>query len=1171
MPRYGSGHEDFDKEAAELAKLRAAREAQVSREAKYQAELQKTTGIEDANTRTSVTRKRAKAETADVEERAAKSTGKATEATKLDTAAIEANTRARTKANRETAFGESALRGGRAPQFAEAYRLQQERGAPIGTNEIRRLGEQYGQSGYRRAVDVRQALAAGLAPPAQGAQYGASTRIQAAHEEVVAADLEYARSRDAYNKAIKKGSAAEAELEYGAREAAKTRRESAASGLAAAEKAEADLVTTNAAKIEREIAARQRIIEQHTAEARIERLALPAPGQTVQGMPVHPAQTRTAIPFTQYAPDWIPGSAEAGAAQAAAGAQQAAAAHHANALSMAQEAEAQGRLADAAHIYNTELDNPARAAALESNARAQFYSENAAAAEQRMAKALRDTNVAFYPLDQSMHRHGALTSEFIAAAARGEVTLREMGNQAVITAGKFGGWTVAATAVYGVVGALGQVGKGAMDASSGVDQAYRVITSGQNSDKLQGSFANLSRQFNVPIETASDAVYRMGQVFHNQADAVKAAEASLYSYKTGEVDVATSTRNLIAIQRAFGLSSNQLVDIFDQINQAQNTFGISIGDTEAGLAKAGGTWRNAGGDLSYLLGLFVAIQKATGRSGEEIGTGLSRLYFVQHPENAKKLQDLGVDVDPTQAQKTFQSAFKVAREHPDRIQGIASGLLGNQYARLLTATLRDQDTLNKALQDTSPEKSKGSAQKELAKVLGQVDEQVQALMNGLQRIGEELAKAGTFNFFALALKGANDLLTVVEKLLAVFNMIPKPIREGVVMLGEMYLAVALLRRLGATERFANTPLGPLADPIGRARTQTIAGLRTFQTEASNNAERVGSRASDIAFKADADRRYANALHADAKTLEHLDAQDEARLAAEAEANVAEKRARRSETDLVAANEHLTVAREQAAVAERELAAATATNRRTFNTVAAERGWVMPRQLDQPNTLGVAPSAVGGAAAAEATAVERRAAAVAGGISAAAAGAGAARYGGQTGAAAAAVATRASAGLTVAGRGYTKLKTGVQTLGASAAGFAAALGPLDIALIALAGLGYAYSKIEESAKRSEEARKAIQQQATTLDALATQQGDINKILGGHHPAKGSAEAKALPPGAQTTSIKSEIEDWNNRRKGTTAAATTSRFSACPVLTCPKNSRGRPPPSTCTDSPRTTWTT
>jgi hypothetical protein len=363
----------------------------------------------------------------------------------------------------------------------------------------------------------------------------------------------------------------------------------------------------------------------------------------------------------------------------------------------------------------------------------------------------------------------------------------------------------------------------------------------------------------------------MGQVFHNQADAVKAAEASLYSYKTGEVDVATSTRNLIAIQRAFGLSSNQLVDIFDQINQAQNTFGISIGDTEAGLAKAGGTWRNAGGDLSYLLGLFVAIQKATGRSGEEIGTGLSRLYFVQHPENAKKLQDLGVDVDPTQAQKTFQSAFKVAREHPDRIQGIASGLLGNQYARLLTATLRDQDTL------------------------------------------------------------------------AVFNMIPKPIREGVVMLGEMYLAVALLRRLGATERFANTPLGPLADPIGRARTQTIAGLRTFQTEASNNAERVGSRASDIAFKADADRRYANALHADAKTLEHLDAQDEARLAAEAEANVAEKRARRSETDLVAANEHLTVAREQAAVAERELAAATATNRRTFNTVAAERGWVMPRQ------------------------------------------------------------------------------------------------------------------------------------------------------------------------------------------------------------------------------------
>jgi TP901 family phage tail tape measure protein len=128
----------------------------------------------------------------------------------------------------------------------------------------------------------------------------------------------------------------------------------------------------------------------------------------------------------------------------------------------------------------------------------------------------------------------------------------------------------------------------------------------------------------VPVEDASDAVYRMGQVFHSQADAVTAAKAALYSYKTGEVDVASSTQNLIAIVRGFGLSSDDLLSVYDQINQAQNTFGIRIADTEQGLAKAAGTYRNAGGDLNYLLGLFVAIQKATGRSGTEIGTGIAR-------------------------------------------------------------------------------------------------------------------------------------------------------------------------------------------------------------------------------------------------------------------------------------------------------------------------------------------------------------------------------------------------------------------------------------------------------------------------------------------------------------------------------------------------------------------
>lgn len=1147
MPRYGGGHEDFEEQRKEIEALNASRKRLAAGEAQMEQQLEKSSAALDDNAKKVTTRQRAKKEQQDVDTRSARSITEGTDAIKLDTRAIEENTAARQRAARSAAFGQQALRGGQAPQFSEAYRLQQERGAPIGTNEIRRLGQQYGQGGYRRATDVQQALAAGLTP-GTSASHDVTTRLESAQRDVVAADLEYARARDAYTKAIKGGDEAEAQAAFATKAAADERRKSAASTLANAPQAEAEAINQNRQRIQREIAARQHVIDTLTQEARIERLALPAPGQTVQGMPVGLAETRTRVDLPVplrtpeadpgYQPNWTPGSAAAGAEQAAAASQASAAAHQANLTAIAQEAEAQGRLTDAAKIYAGELNNEARAIALVNAEQGKFYSENAAGSQARVSQALRDTNVAFYSLDQSMHRHGALTSEFIAAAARGEVTLKEMGNQALITAGKFGGWTVAATAVYGVVGALGEVGKGAMAASAGVDQAYRVITSGQNSSALQKSFADLSRQFNVPIETAADAVYRMGQVFHNQDDAVKAAQASLYSYKTGEVDVATSTRNLIAIQRAFGLSSNDLVSTYDQINQAQNQFGISIGDVESGLAKAGGSWRNAGGDLNYLLGLFIAIQKATGRSGEQIGTGLSRLYFVQHPENAKKLQDLGVDVDPTQVQKTFQSAFTVAQQHPERIQQLASGLLGNQYAPLLTATLRNQKLLTDALKETDPNVAKGSAANELKRVLGQVDEQVKELVNGFQRIGEELARAGAFNAFGIMLHTANDLLNVVEKILSVFNEIPAPIREGIVMMAELYAAVALLRRVGATERFANTPLGGLADPVGRNRTHTIAGLRTFQTNASNNAERVGARADSAAFTAEADRRYANALHARAATLEGLDAEDATRIRALEQADVMEQRAQRSEATLLEANKQLEIARRQAAFAEEELAAATATSRKTFEATAAQRGWVMPRELDQPNTAGVGPSvaagavagSVGGVAAGEAgaaaaaagaartaagvKAVETRAATMAASIAAIS---GPGQRLGYTGLAVSSAVSRGGAGMGAAARGMAKIGTGVRGLGASVLAFGAALGPLDIALIALIGVGYVYNKISNINKNSKALGDAITQQVGSLQEMKKQQDDINKVMA-------TADA-AQPSGSSPVSTPRGVSTWH----------------------------------------------
>lgn len=1180
MPRFGGGHEDFEKEIAELRALKSEREKLAASEAASTRQLTSAAAAEKTAADMSRVRAGAKREGAEVDERAARAVKATTKATEMDTAAVKANTAARERANRTRAWGERAVYGARSPQYRQAYGLYQETGQIPSQYRLRQI-EGVGQ---RRAAAMVQAMQAGLVP-SQGGDYSRPLRrLDAAHEALAAQQYRLAQATKDYERVLRSGTEDEAQKAYATKQAAKTAQDAARQEIKDAETAHtAAVARINAERQDRARMQAERLrqvretplipgqlalpaagqssatlplgvyrraqtqtavpfgqralppaggttqgMPVQNAEVRtmrVQRLALPPAGGTTQGMPLHLAQTRTAVP--------IPGGGPGGGGPPPPG-------------------------------PNWAAGSPAMQRYLAAAQRAQAVIDSQAAAQERITRANVAAGASFYPLSQQMHRHGALTSEFIAAAARGETTLRELGRQATITAGKFAGWTVAAAAVYGVAGALAQVGKGAMAASSGAEQAYRVITTDKDRDRLQGSFAGLSKQFNVPIETAADAVYRMGQVFHSQTDAVEAAQAALLSYKTGEVSVEDSTKNLIAIQRGFGLSSKELVAIFDQINAAQNIFGVSIGNVEQGLARAGGTWRNAGGDLSYLLAIMVAVQKATGESGATIGTALSRLYYVQHPGSAEKLRDLGVDVDVRNAQSTFESLLKKAREPGADIQALASGFFGNQYARLFTGMLRDQRTFNDALEKTSGTAAKGSGYKELQRVLKQVDEQIDQLGNGLQRLGVALGQAGAFKIFGVLLQGLNKALDLTTALVNLFNIIPNPLRSAVVLMGEIVLLMTLMRRLGATERLANSRLGFLADPVGRQRVHTIAGLRQGQTEAFNRVERAGTRAYDAAFRAGVDRQLANQAGAAYRRAQHLDPSDPKRIALHNRLMLAEQKALESETALTIANRELAAARAAAAAMEKELTAAQATTRRTFMATAAARGWTYPRQLDQPNLAGTAgpggtviipprgpggtvpagqyrPPAVplrgpggtvpagawvppmgpggsvpaGSASGAAATARAVRAATTAQQaiIAELKATEAAMRFMGTTGLLLGRTATRTAAVGRAAATGLGRAAVGLRSAGAALASLGAMLGPLDILILALIGGMILKSKVDKLQANTDKVRRSIQGPTRTQGAVKAQQEAVDDVLDTQFKAM---QASGVGPGARQQS-------------------------------------------------------
>lgn len=1124
MPRPGGGHEDFEKELAIIAEVKRGRKELASTEAAARGDVEALAASEKRSADASRLAAGVKRESADVAERASRATKDTTKALDLDTAAVKRNTEARSRANQSRAMSERAVYGARSPQYGQAHQLYQESGEIPSQYRLRQIPG----VGQRRAAAMVQAMQAGLTPSTGQVDVNRPlARMAAAHEEVAASEYRLAQATKEHERIKRAGTQDEAQASYATRQDAKSQLQSARRELQDSEEQHAARVESIRAEEQNRAALHKEILDRGRANPIVDpRRALPAPGQTVQGMEVGRAETRTLAQVGLRHPD-----------TGALPTEQTVKTMHVERLALppaggttqgmpVYPAETRTRVtipgapaAAQAAPPNWAAGDPERVAALAQAEKFQRVLASQAAAQERVTQANREAGASFYPLSQAMHRHGALTSEFIAAAARGETTLRELGNQAIITAGKFGGWTIAATAVYGVVGALGKVAQGAMDASSGADQAFRVITQNRNRDQIQGNFADLSKTFNVPIATASDAVYKMGQVFHNQPDAIKAAEAALLSYKTGEVSVDESTRNLIAIQQAFGLSSTGLVGIFDQINAAQNKFGISIGDTEAGLAKAGGTWRNAGGDLDYLLGLFVAIQKATGRTGQEIGTSLSRLYYVQHPQSALNLRKLGVDVDLDNVQKTYQSAMKRAQQPGADIHGIAAGLVGPQYARNLEAVLRNQTTLNKALAETNGEAAKGSGMKELHQVLHQVDEQITALGNNFQRLGAALARGGAFNWAGLLLRTLNGVLGTATAIVNIFNLLPSPIRSALSMMAELVIAMMALRRIGATERLVNSPLGFLADPVGRQRTHTIVGLRQGQQEAYNRTERYGQINVDRGFEAELARRQANEAAQHATTFGHLDVQNPERMKVEAEALAAERKAIAAESALALSTANLDHARQISTAAEEELTLAQNTSKRKFLATASQRNWVYPHELDQPNMAGIGragvvpgvgpggtvPVGVAGAGAVEAEAAATRTARVAAEIelqSGRLAGALGALGGsgvivGRSATALQGATLKAGTGMANATNSVSKAALGFRSFGGAFTGMLAALGPLDLLLVGLLVLVPAEEAIlKRLTDHANATRNALEKATPTQVDVQTQLAEANRVLKAH---------------------------------------------------------------------------
>jgi hypothetical protein len=445
----------------------------------------------------------------------------------------------------------------------------------------------------------------------------------------------------------------------------------------------------------------------------------------------------------------------------------------------------------------------------------------------------------------ALTRHGALSTEFISALARGEVTMREFGNSMVQTIGKFAGWAVAGGLVYGAYEALKKFGQGAIETQSGVSQLERSLE-GVNKAAAASGFRKLATEINVPISEAASAQFYAARAFPTQQASKEVARTALLAQKLDEVPIQDAVKTFAALNVSFKEGPSGIAKTFNELDVGQLKFNARLQQTLPAIGRAASSFAAAGGTATELNEQIIQLYRTTGGGGGT-GGGNPATALIREPANLRR-----PEAESTLREFGFRPAdvlTHVGRFNRE-VQELAPNLSNQQLQALAKAAgggsalgLRYFLPLYRAGQTALPEevkeqlaKSEGSAARDLEKKLGQVNEQIKKIGIEFEAVGSQIGEGG----FITAIKAIASTITFAgrqigaalgpfERIGSIFSSLPSGATTPVLALGG----------LAAFSRFART--GPALTARAFFADSPYAGLLGAQSARQTLIERELNR------------------------------------------------------------------------------------------------------------------------------------------------------------------------------------------------------------------------------------------------------------------------------------------------------------------------------------------
>lgn len=382
------------------------------------------------------------------------------------------------------------------------------------------------------------------------------------------------------------------------------------------------------------------------------------------------------------------------------------------------------------------------------------------------------------------------------------VIYQKHNNQILGLAKSFMQWQVAATLVmqpiYKTKQALESLNQTLVKTESTVIALKRVLNEDIANQQISDELYNIGIAYGQSFENVSEIATNFARSGKSWADTIELTKGAVLALNVAELDASEASDGLIAIMAQFNLKADETVNVIDKLNKTADNFPVTTEKLLRALQRTGSAAVNANLDINETIGVITALSKATGRSGENIGTAVNALLqysakadaldvFASLSEDTAKVVDLyrtgaanmldvwksvsSVIKNADERQKdilnTFTSSEEITNlgqelhdelgdifEQTQEVYGTANTFRKNYFIALLD----NMDTVTEAIDVAS--NAAGYSAKENAEAMDTYERRAQALQTQWQKIAND--EQGILALKKSIVGLGADILTVIN-------------------------------------------------------------------------------------------------------------------------------------------------------------------------------------------------------------------------------------------------------------------------------------------------------------------------------------------------------------------------------------------------------------------------